>query len=159
MRRIQVEITQVEKLKVKTKSPTWEVQMKSASTGRHLHMETTRAGYCVGQVVKLTCEKVDSDGQVINPRFSAWVPILFPRKKTRGEQIEILTNIFTKFRNQNGYDKSSGRIRVEGGFQIAVDARGWFILYHGRPLKRLRSFVHARSLAKSLVEERGQCQE
>lgn len=154
MHRIQAEVKSVEK----GKNSGWLVSMRSCSTGRELYMETSRSGYCKGQIVKLTCEKVSGEGKLMNPRFSAWVPFLYSRKGPPEKQEEILRDHLKKFQQGCGLCKSRGRVQIEGDIEVAVDKRGWFLVYRTGTKDRLWSVCHARSLAKWIVESSG-CRE
>ena len=148
MRRVQAEIKSVEK----SKEGGWHVGMKSCSTGRILFMITTRSGYCRGQTVKLTCETVSQEGELLNPRFNAWVPFLYSRKGDLINQEKALIEFLKNFRQGCGLKKSCGRVHLEKDIEVEIDRRGWFLVYRAGTKDRVMSVCHARSLAKKLVE-------
>lgn len=150
MRRIQAVVQLVEKTDEGT-----QVILKSSASGRRLHMMTTRASYCRGQEIKLTCEKIARDGEIINPRYGGQIPYLFPRKvkgktATREDKIEDLSERLKQFK---GISRPRGRLLIQGGYEVSIDRRLWFFIHLKGEKDRLMSNPCARDAARWLADK------
>lgn len=150
MRRIQAVVKSVDKT-----DDGHLVILRSAGSGRTLHMTTTRSGYSREQEIKLTCEKVTRDGEIINPRYGGQLPYLFPKRikgkrATRDQQVEDLSARLSSFK---GIKRPRGRLLIQGGYEVSVDRRLWFFIHEEGRKPKIMSCPTSRDAARWIAQQ------